>query len=146
MGDTPAKFIYNLLFSCMWKFVIVASSRADYLIHHHLCGGPNFDADGEREFVVGSEYILDELINILAWLLILNRLYCTEEGEIKSIGIWGIGWLRDELYIPTSGCHLYQHCIELFICAGFGMWCGIVLLDPHIFGTSWWPLQLDSRQ
>ena len=88
MGDALAAFIDNLVFPCMRKFVVVASSGAYYLIHHHLRGCPYFNADCEGEFFMGSKHILDKLINILAGLLVLNRLDGTKEGQIKCIGIW----------------------------------------------------------
>ena len=80
IGDALAKFSGDLVFPRMRKLVIVTSLSKNYLIHDHLSGRPDFDADVEREFLECDDDIVNELVDVLTGLLVLDGLDRTEES------------------------------------------------------------------
>ena len=77
----------DLVLPDMRNFVLVVTITENDFIHYYLRRRPNFDTHLQRESTERQNDVVDEVVDVLAWLLMLKRLNGAEEGEVKRVQV-----------------------------------------------------------
>ncbi len=81
------KDLDDLVLPDMRNFVLVVTITENDFVHYYLRRRPNFDTHLQRESTECQNDVVDEVVDVLAWLLVLTRLNGAEEGEVKRVQV-----------------------------------------------------------